>query len=105
MTAIGQWFGVEESCMSRIGSQERLAKAAEDFLLTECRFCSFAQTPQDQSSRSITHLKQRGGRLTNSFVVVALAGEPEAHVRRKPDVRMRGTLPNFCSFLLLDSGD
>ena len=54
---------------------------------------------QDQSSRSITHLKQRGGRLTNPFVVVALAGEPEA------DVFLRDTSPNLCSFLLLDTGN
>jgi hypothetical protein len=31
----------------------------------------------------LPHLKQRGGRLINPFVAVALAGEPEAHMRRK----------------------
>jgi hypothetical protein len=47
----------------------------------------------------LPHLKQRGGRLTNPFVVVALAGEPEA------DVLLRDTSPNLCSFLLLDTGN
>src|SRR5258708_3836121 len=36
---------------------------------------------------------------TNPFVVVALAGEPEA------DVLLRDTSPNLCSFLLLDTGN
>jgi len=37
--------------------------------------------------------------LTNPFVVVALAGEPEA------DVFLRDTSTNLCSFLLLDTGN
>jgi len=36
--------------------------------------------------------------LTNRFVVVALAGEPEA------DMPLRDTSPNLCSFLLVDTG-